>query len=291
MKNGLIRKGLVFTIIAMFIGVSALSCVSSKGRFTSDDTTPPVTTITFDPPVPNGLNGWYIIDVNVTLNATDDLSGVKTIYYQIPGEQWANHKGDYINFTLDQDCLIGENSFYSVDYTGNKETIKSASIDIDQLPSVIFLTYEVIGGNPWDGWEFLFTATATDDCSGMDRVEFFLNDVLQETVTGPGPQYSWSIILYPNAPPYLVRGLITNLKITDENVSFFAIIVMISESQISIDISAKACDIAGNCAEGEILSPNQLGRIIPGIYLFKNLTLPNNYQGHIGNFLIWAKFY
>ena len=153
MKKGLIESLIVFMMLVTLI----FSSFNTHAFNFFEDTTPPVTTITFDPPYPNGLNGWYVTDVNVTLNATDDLSGVKTIYYMIPGEQWASHNGDYINFTLDQDCLIGDIIFYSVDYAGNQETIKSASIDIDQLPPVVDLTYEVIGRNPIQRWDILFS--------------------------------------------------------------------------------------------------------------------------------------
>ena len=62
---------------------------------------------------------------------------------------------------------------------------------MDQTVPNIDLAYEVVGGNAIEGWDFVFTATATDDMSGMDRVEFYLNDVLQATVTGTGPTYEW----------------------------------------------------------------------------------------------------
>jgi hypothetical protein len=288
MKKGLIRKGLVFSIIVLYIGVCISPTIGISNSI--DDTTPPVTTITFDPPVPNGLNEWYVIDVNVTLNATDDISGVKTIFYQIPGEQWASHDGDNINFTLDQDCLTGDIIFYSVDYAENQETIKSASIDIDQLPPVVDLVYEIIGGNPFEGWWIELTATATDDCSGLARVEFYLNDVLQETVTGPGPTYSWSFIYHPT-DSFFVRGIITNLNITDDFVNFYAIFVIISGFGFNIIIYVIAYDNAGNSARDEILQSGISNETVPGIYLFINLQLPNNYQGYIGKFFILANFF
>jgi hypothetical protein len=37
----------------------------------------------------------------------------------------------------------------------------------------------------------VFTATATDAVSEMNRVEFFLNDGLQAVIPGPGPTYEW----------------------------------------------------------------------------------------------------
>ncbi|UCF49522.1 MAG: hypothetical protein JSU91_07175, partial [Thermoplasmatales archaeon] len=68
---------------------------------------------------------------------------------------------------------------------------------VDKTPPKISLSYEVSSGNWIQGWEFTFTATATDSMSDMDRVEFYLNDVVQETVTGLGPEYSWSLMYWP----------------------------------------------------------------------------------------------
>ncbi|KYK26380.1 hypothetical protein AYK20_09020 [Thermoplasmatales archaeon SG8-52-1] len=39
-----------------------------------------------------------------------------------------------------------------------------------------------------------FNVTASDATSKMDRVEYYLNDVLQDTVSGPGPDYSWKFL-------------------------------------------------------------------------------------------------
>jgi len=56
---------------------------------------------------------------------------------------------------------------------------------------------EIVGGNMYTGWDFLFITTATDDMSGMERVEFYFNSEVQETVYGPGPEYTWQVRLWP----------------------------------------------------------------------------------------------
>jgi hypothetical protein len=63
---------------------------------------------------------------------------------------------------------------------------------MDQTPPTVDLTYEIIEGNPIQGWLMRFTATATDATSGMDRVEFYLNDEWQDTIIGAGPTYEWN---------------------------------------------------------------------------------------------------
>ena len=195
MRNDWCKKTLVVGIIVLFIGMSITPSTGNIMVF--DDTTPPVSTHELDPEDPDGLNGWYVSDVTVTLNATDDLSGVKEIHYRINKGEWIVHFGDIVIFTLDDDCLInGSIEFYAIDFAGNKEETKIVDgIYIDQLPPYSDkLWYEVVGGNPLLGWwDIVFKiANITDDCSGFAGwVDFILNDVLQDTVTGSGPIYEW----------------------------------------------------------------------------------------------------
>jgi hypothetical protein len=154
---------------------------------------PPVTNIYFDPPDPDGENGWYVTPVTVTLEAKDDMNEVNTTYYSINSEPWVIYESPFVLSEDEDDILI---EYYSVDTSGNIELKKSAWLDIDKTPPTIDLTYEVTGGNPIEGWRFIFTATATDVISGMERVEFFFNNELLETVYGLGPTYEWEWIIY-----------------------------------------------------------------------------------------------
>ena len=281
MKNSCYKKTLVLGIIVLFVGMSITPSTGNIMFF--DDTTPPVTTISFDPPEPDGENSWYVSDVTVTLNATDDLSGVNATYYRINGGEWETYDSPFVISGDGDDILI---EFYSIDNAGNQESHKHATIDMDQTEPDIEQIYEVIGGDLWHGWDLLFTATATDDMSGMHRVEFYISDKLQETVIGPGPTYEWEVhySIY-----FRVRGLIRNLEITEEYVKFYAIIVIISELPFHNTYSACAYDNAGNSAEDEIYA-GPLVSFRQGIYLFQSLTLPNNYTGYIGRFFISAIF-
>lgn len=69
----------------------------------------------------------YIDIVNVTLNATDDLSGVAYTVFRIENEtNWLPYQGTFSvqgvgNYTI---------SFYSVDVAGNIEATQSVSFDI-----------------------------------------------------------------------------------------------------------------------------------------------------------------
>jgi hypothetical protein len=292
MRRSKFKKSMTVVIIILFIGVGITPTIGISNSI--DDTTPPVTTITFNPPTPNGENGWYVTDVNVTLNATDDLSGVKAIFYKIPGDDWKNHSGDSIKILLDYDCLIGIIEFYSVDNNGNQEPINSYEIYIDQEKPEVDLRYEVNSIGPVFGWEYIFTATADDDCSGLDRAEYYLNGTLQETIIGSGPKYKWYYNSTPQSP-FFVYGIIFYPRISEDFITFFAIMVLIGGSSPNPlrnkTINVFVYDIAGNCGKDKVFWPSHYEPIIPGIYRFEKLTLPNNYQGHLGLFFIDAKFF
>ena len=155
-----------------------------------NDTTPPVTTISFFPKFPNGENGWYVTPVRITLEAMD-MSGVNTTYYSINSEPWVIYEEPFI---LTEDSLY-DIVYFSVDNDGNMEFPKLATVKVDQTPPFINLTYKAIDHGIY-GWEFIFTAIAFDQMSGMDRVEFFFNEGLQHIVYGSGPIYKWSFLYF-----------------------------------------------------------------------------------------------
>ena len=128
----------------------------------------------------------------------------------------------------------------------------------------------------------------------MDRIEFYANDKFYETINGSGPTYQW-ICTYPLFNALYVRGLIRNKEITDEYVKFRAMMVLITglgEEDLQ-SVCAFAYDNAGNKNFDEIVGfwiPFPL-TITPGIYLFRDLILPRNYEGFIGKYFIKAIFF
>ena len=84
------KKLLVISLIIMFISLSLVSSVGSisikkdteKPMLFAQD--PPTVWAELDPPEPDGLNGWYVSPVTVSLFADDDY-GVKRIVYRSEG--------------------------------------------------------------------------------------------------------------------------------------------------------------------------------------------------------------
>jgi hypothetical protein len=262
------------------------------------DDTKPVSSHSLDPPIPDGENGWYVNDLEVILQAMDPSSmdvssGVDMIKYKINDGAEQTIDGDGIvfgNFLITQtdDKKDVKVEYWAIDNVGNVETSHTFYIDMDQTPPTVDLTYEVISGDPIQGWVFEFTVTAVDVTSGMDRVEFYLNDELVETIYGPGPTYQWEWNYCGNK--YRVLGLIFNPQFSDDYIKFFALIVLVKSAGGYFDLYVIAYDKAGNYAKDSIEHPTNTSDIEPGIYMFQSLTFPNNYTGKIGNFFINAVF-
>jgi hypothetical protein len=255
-----------------------ITCVSFV-----DDTTPPITTHSLDPPTPDGDNGWYVSDVTVTLTATDDMSGVNMTYYRIDGGVWLIYDSFFI-ISEDEDDIVIE--YYSVDNTGNTEQIKQVTIKIDKKRPCIY-SY----GFSWylvedDIWLLRLDAGATDETSGMNRVEFYTYTDIIEIVYGSGPYYIFETLVDYD---YHIKGVICKINITDEYVKFYAIWVRVLPFY---NITYKyvpwirAYDNAGNYMDDIIPEP-------PDYYekrTFKWYKFPNDYEGYIGSYYIDAIF-
>jgi hypothetical protein len=291
----MIRKCLAVGIILLFVLLAGSPILGVS--YYRDDTTPPVTTISFIPPEPSGQNGWYVYDVTVILNASDNDSGVNVTKYRIDKSTWKNYTEPFILSMEGRDIQI---EYFSMDNAGNIESVKNATIDIDKTtPIISSFTYTWGGGNPWYTVNFTLCATASDDISGLNRAEFYIlntstwNMELKGVITGPGPIYT---LTFPFPCYYSGRfiGLIRNAEVTSELVNFYARAVLFLTTGASItfyEAKVYVYDTAGWCEERTIYQPSPIPIIFPKLYLSQNVTLPNNYKGFIGKSFLYAKFY
>jgi hypothetical protein len=140
---------------------------------TQTDLTPPETTHEFSGTM--GNNGWYVSDVIVTFIALDNQSGVNHTYYRIDNGDWIESTTP-ISIETDGTHTL---EYYSIDNAGNQEPIKGPfAFKIDQTSPTITLTKQQL-----DLFNVKFTAEANDVTSGIDRVEFALDGVLQSNDT------------------------------------------------------------------------------------------------------------
>lgn len=102
------------------------------------DRTAPVTTAELSPELPNGLNGWYVSPVTVTLSTYDRVSGVaETVYSLNNGAAWNTYTRPLV-FDQDGPYTI---SYRSTDVAGNVEAIKTASLRIDTTAPTATVAY------------------------------------------------------------------------------------------------------------------------------------------------------
>ena len=139
--------------------------------------------------VPPALeSGWYAGDVQVTLNASDGLSGVDTTYYSVDGGAAQVYTGPFAQTQKGSHTI----SFWSVDKAGNVEdkTVNSITLKIDGVPPTVTGKRSVEpNANGWNNTPVDVTFDCTDAesgialCAGNSRID---KDTAAEgtTVTG-----------------------------------------------------------------------------------------------------------
>ena len=101
----------------------------SDATATTIDILPPETTHTIDGVI--GSDGWYKESaVGITLNSSDEISGVAIIYYRINAEPWLEYTG---TFQLSDGTWTVK--YYAVDVAGNTETTHSFDVKVDATRS------------------------------------------------------------------------------------------------------------------------------------------------------------
>ena len=224
-----------------------------------------------------GENGWYVSCVTITF--VYDPEEIAAVYYTLDGGEETLYTEP---FEVCEDG-VHELLWRAVDHEGNWSDPALTYFKIDQTPPTIDLTWESYNEN--GTWYILFTATCGDATSGMDRVEFYLNDGLM--FTDNAPPFEWIIVWPPLPPKYSVRGLICDRQFDEQNVTFYALLVVINEYWPYFEFTAIAYDMAGNSDLEFDYAYEWNNR---KIHLLKYLIFPNNYTGRIGLFFINAEF-
>ncbi|MBD3228945.1 MAG: hypothetical protein GF329_12220 [Candidatus Lokiarchaeota archaeon] len=116
--------------------------------------------------------GWYNDKVNITLNATDDISGVAYTEYSFDNEYWLTYNQ---SFFYD---VEGNNTIYYRyhDNAGNTEPTRSKNIFIDKSSPDTDVS---LGGQKSDkGWfitNVVVSFTASDSLSGILKTQYKFN--------------------------------------------------------------------------------------------------------------------
>ncbi|RLF26467.1 MAG: hypothetical protein DRN01_04665 [Thermoplasmata archaeon] len=163
------------------------------------DNTPPRTTINLQGT--EGENGWYRSNIQITLDAFDDGSGVNKIYYKVDnGEQQV-----YTHPVTLTEEGVHTLTYWSVDNAGNEEQHHTVTLKIDKHDPTVHITkpdesYVYINDfkkrQSFFGWTLIIgditvEAFSEDSLSGINKVEFYLDGVSRSTITGEQQDYRW----------------------------------------------------------------------------------------------------
>jgi hypothetical protein len=145
------------------------------------DASPPVVTLWFDPPGPNGCNGWYTVPVTFGFNVTEGCE----VYYSLGNGSWILYTEPVTIHTSGIHTVC----YYIIDEFGNAYPEHQFTIPIDREPPVVIISKQFLTNR------IKFSVEAYDNISGMMAVEFYLLDVLQYSDTDESN--GWSFILHP----------------------------------------------------------------------------------------------
>jgi len=126
-----------------------------------------------------GENQWYV--TGVTISFEFDPQRVVEIQYELGGT-WHIYD-DPFNVVNDGVYMI---PWFWIDLFNNSNFGGPIEFKIDKTPPTIELTRKVSGKE-----KIIFTADAVDTVSAIERVEFYLNDELNQTDNEAPYQYTW----------------------------------------------------------------------------------------------------
>ena len=143
----------------------------------SSDQISPVTKIVLQSSSPK-VNEWYSSDINVSLNATDDQSGVDKTLYKINNGDWSQYTN---SFELPNEG-INTIEYKSIDKAGNEEAIKTEVVKIDKTEPVTAASD--VPAN-WTSKDVSITVSTTDENSGIAKTEYRINNDDWTEYNGP----------------------------------------------------------------------------------------------------------
>ncbi|KYK23166.1 hypothetical protein AYK25_02175 [Thermoplasmatales archaeon SM1-50] len=189
---------------------------------TVTDTIPPTSTHELSGTM--GNDNWYVSCVTITVEATDNTSGVDVIFLKVDN-------GDYVEYTEPVEiCTDGEHEFwyYAVDIAGNIEDENGPfSFKIDQTDPV-FNSYTFTAQNTLKN-KWLCVADVEDETSGVVLVEFYVDDALVGNVTATPweflfegkPKASSQAIAYDDAGNSAMSEVVSYVEFSSQQQSYY----------------------------------------------------------------------
>jgi len=150
----------------MIYGKNYDGTMVARGNLTIDveDTVTPTTVLTTTP----NTSDWAKSDVQVTLQASDNGSGVANTFYSVNGQVQTG--SSFVVSTEGQNLI----SYWSVDNAGNVEAEKTVTVNVDKTnPTTTLTTSSDV--SIWNNSDVEVTLTAADSVSGVANTFYTVN--------------------------------------------------------------------------------------------------------------------
>ena len=158
----------------------AAGLTDNETRAVAVDGTAPTTIATLSGT--SGSAGWYRSAVDVTLSATDPLSGVASTQYRLDGGSWVAYAA-IVSEAADGPHTI---EFASTDRAGNAESLTSVTFKIDAtLPFTTHALDGSLGNGSFYTSDVSVTLSASDTTSGLASTRYRVDGGAWLTYTAP----------------------------------------------------------------------------------------------------------
>jgi outer membrane protein assembly factor BamB len=130
---------------------------------------------------PSGNMEWYQGAVSVSLNASDNLSGVANTFYRLDGGSAQTYNNP---FSISSDG-VHTLEFWSVDVAGNSETHQTQTVGIDATGPVTQASVSgTVGMNDWYRSAVQVSLSASDNLSGVQNSNYRVDGGAVQTYSG-----------------------------------------------------------------------------------------------------------
>ena len=205
------------------------NCSDTAKSMIKIDKTAPTCTITRNKANPDGLNDWYVTNVNLTLNRNDvngsgDRAVNSPISYELKNTNSASYNGTTTGTQKDTKGITWYG--FIKDEAGNKTSCNSGSFKVDTTkPDKPSITNR--NDNKWVNKSYTISVVSKDATSGID---YFAYRYPSSNLPG---ENTWN--KYANSS----RNPGDNTPFTTTKFS----------KERGEDVNIKACDLAGNCSD------------------------------------------
>ncbi len=131
-----------------------------------------------------GINGWYTSNVTIVLTANDLMSGILDTLYSIDGGTYQSYSGPFV-VTGDWSHSV---SFFSQDFAGNTEDLRSIEVRIDATaPNTENTLDGTMGSNDWYISSVMVELNPLESASGVNVSKYSINGGAWLDYVGPFP--------------------------------------------------------------------------------------------------------